>query len=368
MGILVISFDSVGDKVFESMADDKELYPNIAKFMQNCYYRGGVKTSFISNTYPVHTTISTGVPPRDHGIISNYLPPNKKGEKHWAQMAHYIKVKTMWQAAKEKRLKTAAFLWPVTCGAKIDYHMPEVHLKKGQSRYLRQLMYGSKFFQLKSVIKHGREFKGEVQPNLDNFVTSAVCSLLKKKKPDLVAVHLLAYDLLCHSAGSDSISVMVAKKVLDKNLGRLLELWNDTVIIFSDHSQLDVEEVINLNALYGNIFIQNGGCAFSNKSTLDLQDQYWFGRYLTKQEMEESGYAGKVAFGIAAKPGFTFCNTLKMGDHGYPTDYDNSNVFYAINKNLHYEDKLQDYITDITAIIAMELGLDMEIVRELGIT
>ena len=370
MGALVISFDAIGDKAFEVMALDSKNFPNIARFKEQAFYRGGVKTVFMSNTYPVHTSISTGKLPKDHGIISNMLPPKKNGERPWAQMAKYIKTKTIWDAAKEKKLTTAAILWPVTNGAKIDYHLPETHTEKGQNPLFRRFVYGSFFFQLAALFKYGwmlvktlieNKMKGIGQPAVDNFITAVTCNLLKRKKPDLVLIHLLAYDHMFHYAEPGAKERDIAKKAMDINLGKLLTSWgDDTVIVFSDHSQFDIKENINLNAIYGdNVFEQCGGCAFLHKPIEGIEKQSWFERYLTKEEMLESGYSDKQVIGLAAKPGYCFSESnVYKGNHGYPADYENYKVFYAVrSRNFIPEYELKNHITDVTAIIINELKL-----------
>ncbi|MCL2382040.1 MAG: alkaline phosphatase family protein [Treponema sp.] len=382
MGVLVISFDSVGDTVFQAMAGDSERYPNVAVFRQEAYYQGGIKTVFVSNTYPVHTTVSTGRQPKDHGIISNLLPPQKNGCRPWAQMAKYIKSPTIWDAAKKKKLSTAAMLWPVTCGADIDYHMPEVHVEKGQNLLLRSLRYGSVLFQLSALFSYGAGLvkalksirRGSAgQPDLDNFTTAVTCGVLRRKKPDLALVHLIAYDTLFHYAGSGGREMDIAKKAMDTNLGKLLESAKDyTVIVFSDHSQIDVDENVDLSVLYGDtVFEQCGGCAFLSGEPEGLEREPWFGRYLSKEEMKESGYMYKPVFGIAAKPGYVFSeNGGYKGAHGYPADYEGYRVFYGVRGNKftagHEHQWLKGHITDVTAIIARELGLDMDIPEEYG--
>ncbi|MCL2801469.1 MAG: alkaline phosphatase family protein [Treponema sp.] len=388
MGILVISFDAIGDNAFEAISQDKKNYPNVAKFKEEAFYCGGVKTVFMSNTYPVHTSISTGKLPKDHGIISNMLSSDKNGAQPWAQMAKYIKTKTIWDAAKEKNLTTAAIHWPVTNGAKIDYHLPETHTEKWQNPLLRRFVYGSFFFQLAALFKYGgilvkaiikNKFRGIGQPAVDNFITAVTCDLLRRKKLDLVLVHLLAYDHTFHYSVPNGKKRDIAKKAMDTNLGRLLKSWgDDTVIVFSDHSQFDIKENINLKVLYGDsVFEQCGGSAFLIKKTegfgvLPLEEQPWFERCLTEEEMTESGYAQAAALrrlqiiGIAAKAGYCFSEYGKYkGNHGYPADYDNYNVFYAVrSKSLLPEiEKMQfkNHITDITKIIVKELNLDMAV-------
>ena len=145
----------------------------------------------------------------------------------------------------------------------------------------------------------------------------------------------------------------------------LLESWGeDTVIVFSDHSQFDINENINLSALYGNaVFKQCGGSAFLNRDIEGLEKQAWFERYLTKEEMEESGYADKPVLGIAAKAGFAFSESQYKGNHGYPADYENYSVFYGVRGKSfitgHEQEWLKNHITDVTAIITRELDLDM---------
>jgi len=374
MAILLISFDAVGDLAFEAMAADAASYPNIAAFRERSRFRGGIRTAFVSNTYPVHAAVATGRPPGVHGIVSNFLPPGPGGERPWAQMAKLIKAKTIWDAAREKGLTTAALLWPVTCGAKIDFHMPEVHPRKGQNLLLGSLRYGSVFFQLGALARHGRKLaaglKGPGQPSLDDFTVSATCDLLRRKKPDLTLVHLIAYDTLFHRSGSRGEGIETARLSLDRNLGRLLESWGEgTVVVFSDHSQLDVGENIDLREIFGDaVCEQAGGCAFVHGPAAGIEDRPWFGRLLSPAEMEESGYAGRGLTGIAAKPGHAFCEEGGYrGAHGYPCDYENYAVFYAVRGRGFTpdpDDAVQGppgRITDVTAIIAQELGLDMNL-------
>ncbi|MCL2016483.1 MAG: ectonucleotide pyrophosphatase/phosphodiesterase [Defluviitaleaceae bacterium] len=386
MPILVISFDGVGDIAYEKMAANAADYPNIAALKRDGYYKNAVSTVFLSSTYPIHATVSTGKLPKDHGIISNYADATRSDDAaEWAQMANMINGKTIWDCAKQKRLKTAAFLWPVSCGAKIDYHIPEYHKQAGENQIICNLKYGSKLFQLKTFLKYKHLLDGIKQPNLDNFTTAAVCNLLDKldkteknpkKNVDLVLVHLIAYDDFCHRYGNGN--TQPAQKALDENLGKLLKSWgNKPVIVFSDHSQLDVAEVVNLENILPDTFVQNGGSAFlKNAKILEdteksakidgLQNQPWFGRFLTSDELAESGQPSKL--GIAAKVGYSFGNKPLKGDHGYPSNYENFQIFYnTINTKKNISHSLKGTICDVTAIIAHELQLDMEILDEYGL-
>ena len=388
MAVIVISFDGVTDTQFEKMANQPDLYPNIAKFKSEAIYRNGIKSIFVTNTYPIHTTIATGKLPSEHGVISNFVETDKG--RIWAQLANLIKSETIWDVARKKGLTVASILWPVTCGADIKWNMPEVHIYGNENQVIQNLKYGSKIFQLQAFLKHGKNLKGIEPISLDDFTTSVACDLLKKKKPDLTLIHLLAFDSFSHMFGGQSGEIDEAKKSLDASLGRILEAANQmpeaTIIAFSDHGHFDAFEMVNLCEIFGeNVYEQCGGSAFLNpkqfsdgesfsliKSGIEIENlaQFenfpWFERFLTEQEMIESGYASVATHGIAAKKGYCFSDEKQhKSNHGYPVDYEDYNVFYAIREGAEYiktaheiETKYGD-VRDITELIKQILGLKM---------
>jgi len=348
MAIIVISLDGVGDKEFEKLAQDKENYPNIAKFMEHSVYKGGQKSIFVSNTQPTHTTISTGKLPSEHKIISN---KRKVNSIRWSKRAKYINAETIWEAVHRNHMTTAAIFWPVTCGAKIKWNIPGMCI-------------GSRLLQLRMLIKHGWRLigisqRGAVQ-TLDNFAAAVSSELLRTRTPDLTLIHLLVYDSTRHKVGGASEELDVARKSLDKNLGKILRAAGErTVLICADHSHLDVEQTVDLRKIFGEeLYEQCGGSAFFKKKTEGVENYPWFGRFLTQEEMKVSGYSEFAYCGIAAKKGYEFSKTAYKSNHGYPTDYENYNVFYAIrgaktNAKANYGD-----IRDIAGIILKELGID----------
>jgi len=362
MSLVVISFDGVKDAEFEKMAADAGKYPNIAAFMHDAQYTGGVFTTFISNTYPIHTCISTGKHPKDHGIISNILG-HKDGADVWAQEASLIKSKTIFQAAIERGLKVGTVAWPVTCGAKIKWNLPEVHLLPGQKRLREHMRHGSPVFQIQALLRHRKKMRGLQQPYLDDFFTSTAVDLLRDKKPDLTLIHFLAYDGICHETGiCDDLDV--GRAALDANLGRIMDVAGDaTIVVFSDHGHLNVQENIDLAAIFGDaVHEECGGSAFFTRAIDDIENYPWFGRFLTDDEMHVSGYVGRAAFGIGAKPGYSLGKGTHKGNHGYPRDYDDYRVFHAVkNANCESYNLPFDDIRNVTAIISQELGLNMDL-------
>jgi len=367
MSLVVISFDGVKDLEFEKMAENPKKYPNIAGFMSESQYIGNVFTTFVSNTYPIHSCISTGRHPKDHGIFSNLLG-EEDGYDIWAQEAGLIKHETFYQAAAKKGLKVGSLAWPVSASANIKWNLPEVHLVKNQKRWQEQMRHGSPLFQTLALMRHGKKMQGLKQPQLDDFMSSAAADLLNKKKPDLTMIHLLAYDDHCHAFGV-SEEMDEARASLDNSLGRILAAAKDsTVIAFSDHGHLNVSENINLHDICGSaLYEQVGGSAFFAAPVENIESQPWFGRFLTEHEMDVSGYKGRAAFGIGAKPGYSFGKKQYKGNHGYPRDYDEYRVFIAVKNSKKGVDNLPfDDIRNVTALIdrELDLGMDLGLVRK----
>jgi predicted AlkP superfamily pyrophosphatase or phosphodiesterase len=365
MRLLVISFDAVSDSDLIAMS---QRYDNIARFLGDSTLHTGVSSVFVTNTYPIHTSVATGVLPKEHGIRSN------EEDGRWICDSRRIQAETIWEKATKKHLTTAAVLWPVTGYAKIKYNVPEMHVLPGENQILTNLRAGSTLFQLQEYLRHKKRLRGVSQPYLDDFVTCVSEDILRKNTVDLTLVHLTAYDDYCHRYGKENATQSQAADSLNRNLGRLLLAAGKDVltIIFSDHGQLSVSSTIDPNELP---FVQEsngtfelcGGSAFyrSNEGIQPdllsrLQEQTWFERFVSDSEMETSGYAKQAAFGIIAKAGTAFTSTDKpnRGNHGYPVDYPDYQVFYAMNNTPGAPIRHSGgVITDVTQLIISQLKL-----------
>ncbi len=243
--MLIISFDAVGDDEFTRMLS----YPAIRAFAEKAAVFRGVDSLFVSNTYPIHTSVATGVTPEKHKLISNTEPFPKKNPV-WNTREENIKARTLWQAANEKGIKTAVVFWPVTAGSKtIRWNMPEVMARPGESQILTSFKAGSVFTQLKLFLRHKKLMNGIKQPYLDNFATACMVDILSEHKPGLAMIHLTSFDTLCHDNGKGSADLSTAFESLNANLSALLKAAGDDrdVLIFSDHSQRNVHTVIEIN-------------------------------------------------------------------------------------------------------------------------
>jgi hypothetical protein len=387
--LLIVSLDALSSREWEAMA---ARYPNAAAFARGASASLDARSVFPTNTYPVHCSVATGRPPREHGVTSNTEPfPSRRSR--WITSASAIRAKTLWQAAREAGLTSAAALWPCTAGSPdIRWNIPEIHVQPGENQIITNLRSGSFLLQLRMVLRYGKLLDGARQPALDNFVAACAVDVLRRKRPDLTLVHLTCYDTLRHHNPYGSPALETAYASLDGHLGRLLDAAgkDTTAIVFSDHAQLDVHTVLTPNDILVEMgligvgadgyepgghrcFIECcGGCAFFHAGGLPgdgtarvreaAAASEGFGRFLTDEEMDVSGRAG-LAFGFSAKRGYCY-NSIKAdekGNHGYPLDMPDYNVFYAVRgKGFTPGARRGGSLLDIAPIAAGILGLGMD--------
>ena len=112
--LLMISFDAVGDQDVDALLHMQ----NFRKLCQSGTLVRKVSSIFISNTYPTHTTIQTGVLPETHGIFDNdiQIPGNKY--ETWRFHVSNISpgVKTLPDEATKAGKTVCSILFPVTGG------------------------------------------------------------------------------------------------------------------------------------------------------------------------------------------------------------------------------------------------------------
>ncbi len=356
--LLLVSFDAVGSDELPILRD----LPNFRRIFANGSIFPDLRTVFISNTYPVHASIATGTVPGVHGLNSNVMLQPDNPKPWWNYDSRLLQAEPIWVKAAKKGMKTAAVMWPVTAYAKnIVWNVPEIMVREGESQVIANLRTGSKLPQLLSYVLHRKLLNGILQPERDRFASACMLDAIHLIRPDLMLMHLTAYDSLCHEYGRNSEQTRTALREMDHNLGMLYDAsgQDTSVIVFSDHSQLNVHTAVDPNRLLemmgyltyhedgtvtdARAFFQNcdGSSFFFNRGLETEQIELIRDavladtsteRLLTEAEMKESGYSGKAEFGICAKPGYYFRAVHnEKATHGYPTDYPNYAVFFAVS-------------------------------------
>ncbi|AOT56279.1 alkaline phosphatase family protein [Weissella soli] len=252
---IVISLDSLG---FADLRDRLQFLPNLAALVKQGTWVKEVKGVYPSITYPSHTSIITGTYPKTHGIVNATLMQPERISPDWYWYAKDIKVPTVYDLAQAAGLKTAAFLWPVTAGAKINWNIAEIFPNRiWTNQVTTSLKASSPLFLLGMDRKFGHLRQGIEQPALDNFITAAAVDTIIRKKPNLTLIHLVDMDNHRHRYGVRSQQAIDALDRLDKHVGELVAaakeagIYADTnFMILGDHYQLNVDKMIHLNMIF----------------------------------------------------------------------------------------------------------------------
>ncbi len=349
----MVSLDAVSD----SNIDFLLTCPNFSRLARLGLLHREVDSILVTSTYPVHTSINTGLMPCDHGVFDNTFQDTEKGTEVWRDHKRFIKGKTLAERAYEHGLVTCAMMFPMTAGEKIKYHLTEV---PGHSpmlfRVFKSAYYGSAGFMLHYFTKYGKHVIKDGERGMDMLIAKTGADLIRKNKADLYMLHLLDVDTTKHNHGATSPEATEALRRIDDCLGQLLAamesvgMENFEILIFSDHSSMDVKEAIHPNELltargislqdahfhttHGSAFLYISPSVSENtKKEIDsfiddFLQMECVARELTSEEMHLCGAINDgFVRGFGATTGYEFGNYRK-GQHGYPLDHDDYKIFY----------------------------------------
>lgn len=238
--------------------------PTVRELMKNGVAAQGVNPVFPSVTYPDHTTMITGVTPAKHGIYYNtpFEPEGATGKWYWDYSL--IKTATLWDAMHKADKTTACVRWPVTYNAPIDYRIPEYwdYKNMGDAR-----PYTAAATQPASLWK-------EVQDNAtglleaddlnatnneliqDENAARMAGYIIKKYKPNFLALHLACTDHYEHENGRDHYMVKASVAGADRAIKTLVESLNRAkiadstlIIVLGDHGFENIYRSFNPNYL-----------------------------------------------------------------------------------------------------------------------
>lgn len=238
--------------------------PTVRELMKNGVAAQGLNPVFPSVTYPDHTTMITGVTPAKHGIYYNtpFEPEGATGKWYWDYSL--IKTATLWDAMHKAGKTTACVRWPVTYNAPIDYRIPEYwdYKNMGDAR-----PYTAAATQPASLWK-------EVQDNAtglleaddlnatnneliqDENAARMAGYIIKKYKPNFLALHLACTDHYEHENGRDHYMVKASVAGADRAIKTLVESLNRAkiadstlIIVLGDHGFENIYRSFNPNYL-----------------------------------------------------------------------------------------------------------------------
>ncbi len=264
--LIVISYDAFSVDQWERARN----LPNLSKLINNGAYTTNLTSVYPTLTYVVHATMVTGVYPEKHGVFHNnpFQPFVGEKEQSWFWYRRDLKVPAIYDKLKRYHLTSAGILWPVTGKASIDYNIPEIRAIGNENQALKILKNGSPYYSIRMEKKFGSIRKGIKQPYLDDFTTKCALDTIRRKRPNLMLIHLIDLDDTKHEYGTDGDEIDQTLLRMDRRIGDIMKaateagIYDDTIfLVIGDHGQLDVRYKVKLNLLLkenGLIYEENG--------------------------------------------------------------------------------------------------------------
>ncbi len=313
---------------------------------------------FPSITYANHTSLVTGVSPSRHGIDCNVDFDWKTGPRPgWNWEAERIQAPTLWELARRRRISTAAFSWPVSVGARVDYLIPEIFSIPGANVGTTEdlLRQTSTPGLLDGIQQQSSQPFPVTFAEWDQWLPAAVGYTWRSFRPQLSLIHMLNLDWTQHRFGPDSLETRQAVAQLDACVEKIVEqvdLEDTVLMIVGDHGFLGVDTVLAPNRLFydrGWIELEegkikswkvyarsNGGSAavYCKDSELlpqvrSLLRQHGVGRWtiLERDELDRRRTFPRASLAISVQPGLALVQSIdtifetpterRLGQHGH---------------------------------------------------
>lgn len=416
--VVLISIDGMrGDYLWDDARYHLKV-PNLKALAAGGSFAEAAESVTPTLTYPAHATIVTGVYPAQHGILANtrFQPERwRAGEdgydrQDWYWEASLFKAPTLWQAARAKGLSTAAFGWPSTVGADIDWlyspppagFRPEV---KDRGALLLELSTPELISRFTERLGPLRAARGDSRL-ADHYLALMAADALRERKPGLLLIHFGFADGQQHQFGPASPEGLAAIEDVDQNVGVLMHAVKEagltdstTFIVTGDHGFLplhtqlganvplvkegliilgaegrirDWEAIVNASRPFASVYLKSPSLlprVWAIFERLRSENAGVF-RLLSREELDRLSADRGAAFALEAEPGYTFDNRLggafgephgRKGGHGWtPARPGIETTFIASGRAIARGKRLTRVrLVDVAPTVARLLGLSL---------
>lgn len=254
--VVVISIDGFPAYLLD---DPKLPLPAIRGLAKTGAAAEGMRVSNPSVTWPNHTSLVTGVRPEKHGVLFNgVLVRGAAGEPVKVDprrdKAELVRVPTLYDVLHAAGYRTAEINWPCTRNCEsLDDSFPDVpeNVLNSTPRLRGELAADG--------ILPGetdREFSSLNTVGRDDVWTNAACHVIRRRKPQLLLVHLLNVDSTHHAEGPQSPPGYTAVAYADGCVARVLAALDEagirdrtTVFVVADHGFSIAKQALKPNVV-----------------------------------------------------------------------------------------------------------------------
>lgn len=250
--VVVISLDGFAAYNLE---DEKLPIPTLRGLMAEGAWAKRMEAVNPTVTWPNHTTMVTGLFPRDHGLLYNGTlvrssnPPGVKIDPSVDKTA-MVHATTVYDVASGKGQTTAQVDWvAINDAPTINWAFPE--RAKASDPLVAEMIS-------KGVIK-AEDVSASGNPTIvwkDQTWTKAGAYILREHKPNLLLFHLLTLDSTQHNYSPRTLAAYDAIALLDHCVAQLVEATRQagiyektTFLIVSDHGFKPVSQLIHVKAM-----------------------------------------------------------------------------------------------------------------------
>ncbi len=381
--LLVISVDGLDHRYLRDCDKLGLKIPNLRSLMREGEWADGVIGVLPTVTWPSHTSLITGVAPARHGILNNRRPREEGGDYYWD--VSLLKVRTLWQAAREIGMKSAAITWPVTVNAAIDFNLPEYFQRRnGGAMDLKSIESKATPGLVEKISKAFPSFPQEWMD--DRARALATIYLLKYERPDLILLHFVDLDAEAHHNGPFTREANAILERTDELIGDILKAAPENMIvaIVSDHGFERADRIVDVNAgltregVKGRV---NPSFGFLTTQDADVADwlrrpanaaKYGVGREIPKEELVS--FAPQLSDVAAAfesaehhlfgssSSGEIFTRPAEIGVHGlWPKRKDYFASLIIRGKGIRPARKPTISMLDIAPRLAELMGIDFRV-------
>ena len=357
---VLVSLDAFFDADFSSLSPEGGL----SRMIREGAVCRQVKTVFPALTYPAHVTLVTGCDPADSGVGQNqpFQPDTENRSRVWYWERKHIAVPTLFDAVKAAGGQSCSVLWPVCCrNPAARWVFPEVHPLPGDNIVLKTLRYGSPLFILDSERRFGSLRHGIEEPGLSDYAAAITARAVRKKRPDLTAVHLIDLDEMRHHHGTFSPEAREAVRRNEDRLAMIRRAMEETpgmedalLIAVSDHGQSDISIPVNLTDCLKKLGLadqfgaqSNGESAYffplredadAGKAMAVLEEhlpEFGILRLYSREDLDSMHAVSGVAFACEAADQVVFSDGLdenkrEKATHGFGPGHRAENCLFAV--------------------------------------
>ena len=258
--LVVLSFDALQTNDLALLST----LPYFSALLKRAAVVRNVREIYPTLTYPIHTTLITGMHPDRHGIPHNQKASISPDDpdfsimgSDWYWEKESIRVPTLVDAVIADGGSVATVLWPVTAGETRGYNIPEIWPVRGRGQDPRAVYEKAASANVMEeyydrYISHYNWVNNE---DMMYYGVELALEILREKKPDLLLCHVVHLDHVRHVYGDEGREVNECLRELDIIAGRFLRaareagtLDETNFVILGDHGQIDISNVFHLNA------------------------------------------------------------------------------------------------------------------------